>query len=349
MTTVGQRRAPTVVIRVDGGGRVGYGHLMRMLGLALTLRTRHRAVVHFAIRGDAACMALVDRHGFERVTMSDQAYREASEDAILIAVARRYPRAVLVVDHPFAFSADAFSTVRKSVSLAVVQSEYEAAWSCDLMVFPAGHHSDDVLRRCARRARAGRPCLAGLDFVMLAEQALRARATERPPFVALAAGGSDPFGLLPRWRSLLENAEVGLPIVALAGSGSQHPIDAPASTSSTIQTLPFRHDLLFSARLAVVAFGVTAYELVYRRIPTLTAGHSARATDVSDRFAARYGATRSIGDGRTIDRERLVAAVRAALDPSALSEVRQRQAGLIDGQGTERVADAIVALSRETT
>lgn len=331
-----------LVLRADGGGRFGLGHVKRALALARELREHHTVTVRFAVRGDDAARALVRRASFELIEAALPTW-DASEESYLLSIAKGHPGAVLVLDHPHAFEPHALSEARRTSRVVVIQGEYEAAWSSDLQVFPAGHHDDAVVERC--RQRGSRACLEGLPYVMLSEEATATDALVAAPFVALVAGGSDPGELLPLWASWLTLQPVSLPVLAMRGAGAGYP-PLEEHEDARVRMVPFQHPLLFAATLAVTAFGVTAYELLYRGVPTLTAGHSARSTEVSDRFAARHGLTTSLGDGRTIGAERFAHAIEVALGATGLRQ-RPRAASGIDGLGTQRVAAAIARLFQE--
>jgi len=347
-------KAPEVLIRVDGGGRFGFGHLTRSLALARALRDRHGATVRFATRDDAATRSMIAAVGFDTVILDPAPEAAAvaassapSEDRTLSNLVESLRPRVLIVDHPHVYDPATFEHVRSCSRLVVVQAEHEAAWLGDLLVFPAGHHTDEVLERCASRDRTtGTRCLAGMAYVMLADEARDAEVVPGPPYVVLAAGGSDPHALLERWCRWLSDADVGVPVMALTGAAAVDTGTLVARKSDRVTVRPFTHQRLFSAHLAVVAFGVTAYELVHRGVPTLTAGHSDRTTEVSERFASRYRCTRHIGDGRSLGSEAFVAHVRDALRPSVRESMLDRQRGLVDGQGTARVADAIATLAQ---
>ena len=66
------RRASSALIRCDGGGKFGYGHVKRMLALARTLRERESIDSAFALNGEEDAAAAIRRAGFA-VTMLDGA------------------------------------------------------------------------------------------------------------------------------------------------------------------------------------------------------------------------------------------------------------------------------------
>ncbi len=339
----GQRgHPPQLIIRADAGGPVGFGHVKRAMALARVLNEHHALTVRFAVRENDDARALVRGAGFEFVgpTCPDT---DASEEAYLLSIARAHPGALLVLDHPHAFDTGAMAEARRTSKVVVVQGEYEAAWSSDLQIFPAGHHPDPVVERCRRRGPHA--CLEGLPYVMLSDDALTASVLDAEPFIALAAGGSDPAALLPLWASWLALEPVSLPVLVLRGAGAAYP-PLDAGDDVAVRMVPFQHPLLFAATLAVTAFGVTAYELIYQGVPTITAGHSARSTEVSDRFAARHGMTTSLGDGRSVGPVRFADVIETALGAAGRRRIPRSTRG-IDGLGTQRVAAAISRLAKE--
>src|SRR5690606_17167613 len=53
------------LIRCDGGGRFGYGHVKRMVSLARALRDRESIGAVFAVQGTVDALAPIRRAGFE--------------------------------------------------------------------------------------------------------------------------------------------------------------------------------------------------------------------------------------------------------------------------------------------
>ena len=53
------------LIRCDGGGKFGYGHVKRMVALGRALRDREGVGVSFAVNGTEDALAPIRRAGFE--------------------------------------------------------------------------------------------------------------------------------------------------------------------------------------------------------------------------------------------------------------------------------------------
>src|SRR6185437_15132829 len=64
-----QAEAGLVLIRCDGGGMLGFGHMKRSLTLAQSLRDREGLGVIFALNGEEEAAATIRRAGFETIVL----------------------------------------------------------------------------------------------------------------------------------------------------------------------------------------------------------------------------------------------------------------------------------------
>ena len=77
-------RGGLALIRCDGGGRFGYGHVKRMVALAKALRDREGMGALFAVNGTEDALAPIRAAGFEAVLVDgndDEAALAAIIDA----------------------------------------------------------------------------------------------------------------------------------------------------------------------------------------------------------------------------------------------------------------------------
>ncbi len=100
------------------------------------------------------------------------------------------------------------------------------------------------------------------------------------------------------------------------------------------------------ARVALAAGGITQYELLSQRVPTISVPHVAREKAESDAFAARgavvaFGAA-ALSPGGAAVREVL----RLWEDEGRRRAMAEVGRGLVDGRGAARVLDAVIEMAR---
>jgi UDP-2,4-diacetamido-2,4,6-trideoxy-beta-L-altropyranose hydrolase len=179
--------APRLVLRADGNGRIGLGHLMRLLALAELLRPDFTELLFLTQASDEAVRAMLQSAGLNLRELHDQPLAtEATET--LPSLLR--PTDVLVLDG-YGFDYAYQTAVRPLVARLVCLDDLHAfPFAADLVLNPAGGISpaDYNLRTLGARLVSG-PAYAPLR----ADFQHQLGAPDAPPSqVLLCLGGADP-------------------------------------------------------------------------------------------------------------------------------------------------------------
>ncbi|MEM9122051.1 MAG: NTP transferase domain-containing protein [Pseudomonadota bacterium] len=355
-----------VLIRCDGGGPVGFGHVRRCLAVATALRDREGLGVHFVMaagEGAERAHALVREAGFA-LTLCGPGKPDAPA---ILALCEERPVRSLVLDITETRDRRELEQLRHAAgSLIVLDDPSTNRLAADLAVYPPVPQVADL----QWPGFSGR-VLAGWQWVLLAPD-IAATATRQPPIAltggqdlsaALAPrgplkllvsfGGSDPHSLTRTVAPLLrdwmaghnETAQVVSTTVVI-GPGVA---DAPALQGAlhacgleTITAPASMADCLYTHDLALIAFGVTAYEAAIAGLAQVIL-----ATDENDAVSASAFEVAGVAKVLSVDPGRVEReALWQALDGYLLNGSARRAAGhngrsLVDGGGAERLAAEI--------
>ncbi len=324
------------LIRCDGGGSYGYGHVKRMVMLARALRDRQGIGVVFALKGSEDALAPIRSAGFEVTQILGD-----DETALVQLIAQHRPD-ILVCDFRDGVEAEGLDRLKRQLPLcAVIDDASDRRRAADLAYFPPlpralaldWSNSSTIVR-------------TGWQWTILG-----ARPTSRPPpdhrglpRLLVTMGGSDPKGLTLRCAKALMRDDVYFRARFVIGRG----IADGASLAKTIvglspqfETIEGADDLgpeFAGADVALCAFGVTAYELAASGVPALYLGLTEDHADSAAAFAAAgMGLNLGLADG--VGDETIIDAVRRLLGDNALCR-QMRHAGLsrIDADGADRIA-----------
>lgn len=156
-------------------------------------------------------------------------------------------------------------------------------------------------------------------------------------------GGSDPFGVAGRIAPSLAASTAWQAELVLGPGSADATDDWPIVVSRAPGDLPER---LASADIALLGAGTIKFEAACLGIPSLLLAVADDQLAVGPPYAAT-GAAAYLGDGRLIEPSE----VRAAID--ALAAEPERRAGMaaagwstVDGDGADRVAEAVAELTR---
>jgi spore coat polysaccharide biosynthesis protein SpsF len=319
------------LIRCDGGGRFGYGHVKRMVALARALRDREGLGVVFAFAGSEDGQQIVRRAGFASV----------SAGHLSAVIAAEKPE-MLILDAPEGPSRAQLERLKRQVAVtAVIDDGGERRLAADLAYYPP-------VPQALALGWSGSGCLPriGWEWSLLGlnPHAQPERVAGVRPTLLVTMGGSDPQRLTERAAEALAGLASSFRIRFVIGAGMADAAALAARVAArrrNYETVEGADDLSTEyahADLALCAFGVSAYELAAYGVPAvylgLTADHARSACAFAE---AGMGVSLGVA-GEVSDAEVLRAVQSLMYNASARRRMRHMGLSLIDGQGAARIA-----------
>lgn len=334
-----QTQGGLALIYCDGGGAIGFGHVKRCLTLARSLRDREGFGVVFALNGEMEAADAIRAAGFETLVLPAM-----GKTAALAKFADARKPDMLIVDARDSLSRETMNRLTAKIEIAaVIDDGSDRRFAATHAYYPPVPQVAELAWKGARTiVRVGWEwALLGFDPAKVIGGSAAKR--ERPNLV-VSMGGSDPLDLTRLAARAL--AKVGTPFKArfVIGPGFRNPAHLTReieSLSPNFETVRDVTDLgaeFAAADLALVTFGVTAYELAALGVPALylalSDDHALSATSFE-----RAGMGTGLGLGRVLRAEDIARAVWRLLENE---EKRRdmRAAGLntVDGQAGNRIA-----------
>ncbi len=333
-------RGGLALIRCDGGGKFGYGHVKRMVALARALRDREGIGALFAVNGSEDACVPIRRAGFAATLLGEET---------LESLVETHAPDLLLLDYREGPSRHELSLLAQRVRLtAVADDASERRLAADLAYYPPVPQAETLDwtgSRCERRI--------GWEWALLgSNQGAPSRPRSGPPTLLVTMGGSDPLGLTLRCAQALSKLEPVFRARFVIGPGMENRSAVArriVALRSHFETIEGADDLATEfarADLALAAFGVTAYELAAFGVPALylclTEDHALSASAFE-----QAGIGTSLGVAGTVTEESIARGVSSLLNDSSRRR-EMRSAGLmtVDGGGPARIAaDLAKALS----
>lgn len=336
----------TVLIRADGGGSLGLGHVMRTLAVAEILRDELGYGVVFAMDAEgrlADGVRLVTARGF-RVETKDR----ESEAAWLKDICRIDLPGSILFDIRTNLSADEVEEIGELVSKVVTLDDgSDRRLVADVAIFPPVSQVEAMDWSGAKGK-----VIADWDHVVLSSGAVAAAFTPgiraRAPKLFVNFGGSDPFSLTVPAAQMLSRLVPDQEVTFVLGPGVSG-AEARAgevrdfSEHFTVQIAPENFFAVAAAHdLALIAWGVTAWELAHAGVPAVLVCLDDDQYISAETFEHQGIASRAlmVSAGELPDLEcHLIAWLNN-------SDKRQKSAEksirLIDGNGARRVASTML-------
>ena len=335
------------LIRCDGGGTLGYGHVKRGLAVARALRDGQGHGVLFAVNGDESAAAILRDAGFEAVILP----QFAQTNALATLVEARKPE-ILICDARQNLTEAALKRLASRVSVAAVIDDISERR------LVATHAYFSPLPQVAALDWGRSTCRVrvGWEWSVLGFDPSRYLAAAKPknerPRIVVSMGGSDPFDLTRLAARAL--AKIGTPLSArfVIGPGFRgtaalvRAIGALNPNFETVQGIADLGSEFAAADVALVTFGVTAYELAALGVPALylalTEDHALSASAFD---AAGMGML--LGLARVCRAEHIAKSIWELLtDETRRRDMHAAGINAIDGSGAQRIAaDLIEALA----
>ncbi|HEY4264557.1 MAG TPA: NTP transferase domain-containing protein [Micropepsaceae bacterium] len=259
------------LIRCDGGGMLGFGHVKRCLTLARALRDREGLGVLFVLNGEEDAAETIRQDGFETIVLP----RNSQTTAFMALVTAKKPD-ILIADARTNLSRDMLMRIAQKVRIvAVIDDGTDRRLAATHAYYPPAPQVESLSWKGARTiVHSGWEwALLGFDPARLpVKPALRDRAR---PTIVVSMGGSDPLELTRLAARALAKVTASYRARFIIGPGFR---GAPAlareieAMSPAFEIVQGMNDLgaeFSGADLALVTFGVTAYELAALGVPAL--------------------------------------------------------------------------------
>lgn len=342
-----------VAMRADASVQIGTGHVMRCLSLAAVLREQGSHVVFLCRDIDGhLCDLIAERgHTVLRLPRSEELKLDWKIDAQQsLAALDKAGEAIdwLLVDH-YQLDARWESRLRALASkLMVIDDLADRPHDCDMLLDQ--NLSEAMEQRYEKRVLPSCRQLLGPKFALLRREFVDALRTLQPRSGALRRvlvffGGSDPGNETAKVLEAIRHLDrLTLQVDVVVGSSNPH----HAEIARMCRELPGAHyhfqvdnmaELMAGADVAIGAGGTTTWERCCLGLPALVTILADNQVDLTETVAKR-GAIVNLGWADQLSVDDYAHAV-AALTPAQLLQMSVCAMELVDGKGTERVAQAL--------
>lgn len=333
---------PRILFRADANPRLGGGHIMRCLALAGVLRERGCDIAFAAARGSADSAPALARSGFELL--------DASQPADVPVPAGWDGRAdAIFVDLYTSEKADETRMRDRASVIAVIEDLPERLHDCDLLVaaLPGGQassYSGRVPKGCRILAGAGYALLRP-EFAQWRPHALEHHLQEREISRVLVSMGLTDVGGCS--GAIARIALTALPRARIDVVLGPHASSRPALTAlaqaeprlNVLVDVDNMAQRMSEADLAIGAGGGTSLERCALGLPSIAVILADNQRETTQILQAE-GALVAIDALDRVDRE--LAARIGELSAAARVSMAEKAAAACDGQGAQRVADALL-------
>lgn len=336
----------TIFIRADANSQIASGHVMRCLTIAGALRRKgHQAI--FLI-SDADSEAALTLRGEASFLCLHGNYKNLEEElpTLLPLLNEKKPDCFLL-DSYFA-SAFYMQSVKKYCKLVYLDDLQAFDYPADLII------NYDITANASMYGTT--PSLTGASYTPLREQFKAVPYQVREPVsnLLISTGGSDIHNAAAQIFHTLNGSEAFAPYLGtchiLTGNMNPHREDLYALSVRYPQVALHENitemaALLSSCDLAFSAGGTTLFELCAVGVPAVSFSISDEQHNCVHAFeqAGQIPYAGDVRDGKSFYDHLLAEGIKMAESPSYRAKLSAFMKQLVDGQGADRIANALVS------
>ncbi len=338
-----------VVFLIEGGSQSGLGHLRRCLSLAKVLHESYHCGIEFITNNDPKVTERIVKRGFSVRAILD------SED-IVKCLGDLYSNDlinVLVVDTKNYYGEGLIQRLRRefpNLLIAVIDKVDGECEMANLVVIPAAHvpYNQEPTFKKAK-------LLIGPQYIILGEEFSkehrigRLRQKDKNNLI-VSMGGSDPNNITLKVLRALEASRDRYNITVIIGPAYVHKDELFSFTNNCkrkIEVVENPSDIVRyfkTAAVAIVAFGVTVYEMAALGVPAVVITHTPKDIIYAEQLE-KTGLCLNLGYHNDISVEGLASKLETILSQTeSFQQIEKKNASIVDGGGALRVSEEIYKL-----
>lgn len=333
------------IIRLDAGGTDGFGHAVRSIDLANTLRKYYGIDTYFYSNSNPLLEQMYVKNDFDFFVNEG-----LNEDEFLYKISFDNPNAVLFIDKLFPYKREEIIRLKNNLTIIMFHNVCEGMYESDYAIFPSANLSNEIINRISQQKTVAN-FLFGPEYVLINSdiiniiEFIKNKQEVSTPYIAVTTGASDPKGMLIKLLEWFNESRFDKKIVGLYGFDFKYSNKLNKMISClkpSILVKKFNYNDLFSSRMVVSAFGVTTYELIYANIPVITIGHIQRNSTGGYILQERYGCNEHLGLFKDLTKDKFINSVQNIWNNNSIyRNIMVNQTNMIDGKGLYRVAEVI--------
>lgn len=344
-----------VIIRADGNGTIGMGHVMRCLSIADALRMREEDVLF--VTACQECVSVVQERGYETIClMSDYRRMEDELEALMKLIQERHADVVLVDSYQIT---SAYMEALSDVVILAYMDDMGNSYPADIIInynlYGTKFKYLELLEH--RQLR----CLQGTDYVPLRKEFTQDMAYElkaNVKDVLITTGGGDPCFAAKAFvdafleQPLLQECQITYHVVS--GPFNTFAQELKQAYQGYKQVVIHEHVtdmkyLMQSCDVVLTAAGSTVYEVSALGVPMICFYFVENQRQIAEEIG-KLTSVINCGNFAAQKEEVCNKAVQALLhcvkEEMYRKQLYAEERKLVDGQGAMRIANALIEIQR---
>lgn len=315
-----------VVIRVEASNYIGFGHMVRCFALASSL-TKKTNVIFFTDSEFVAEACIKAGFNFKRCSDDIAGLRELNKENLRIKILS------MVIDTKSEYSADYVNRLKGLCKkIFFIENISRGTELSDGIIFPAAHFDYHSVYGELDFSISSEKLIFGEKYILIRDE-LKNFSVGSGGGIVVTTGASDPAGVMQVLDKILNDMKIKAHF--LLGEKFELPIMKLGKDHGSVYT-QYSVEYISKADLIISAFGVSVYESLFFKKPTISVGHNLENAKGSKIISQMTSMVKDLGFVGEINALKL----KDALD--YFKNITFENNLVIDGRGSERISQILL-------
>lgn len=323
------------IFRVDGGHKIGFGHIIRSLTLAEKLGKKDEIL--FLMREDSIGIEKIKEEGYEVCFLQDK-YEVKNELLCKIFISDIRNTSIKYMEKA------------RSISECLVTFDDlgEGRYLADILI---DANINEKLSIAKDEQRGNLPiCLFGVPYILLRKEfgnCKKKKINKRVKYLLITMGGSDSKGTTLKIIEAIKEMKLEIEVIIIIGRGFTLKSDLVKITKESCEKYTVLYDekdifkYMLRADLAIASAGITMFELACCGVPTMVISYDEDQEKNTYQFLER-NLIISLGISDYMAKEKITEELNDIIhNYEARKRMSRESQKFVDGQGLSRIIKVI--------
>jgi len=341
-----------ILIRVDGGRKLGMGHVVRCLAVADELRSRISAEILFVTKGCPECVSIIKKSRYEVATIPPKSSTKEETNRARSILMDFKPNLVVndILDAPKGYMKK-ISELAKAVNFDDTGAGTPYA---DKVIFTTRKPKSHNLSSPNCILEPGYVILRR-PFMELRQKKFKRKISGKVRNILVCMGGSDPSNLTVKVLRALNALGEKMNVTVVVGPAYSSISGIRGVASRSKHNVKIRNnldakevlDLMLGSDIGIASCGISAWEMGATGLPMLTLCQS--KLELEEVKIGEYNLAIHLGLGKKINEQKITLNAEKLIKDKNLREKLSKEGmRVINGDGLENTVDVLIGTLRNS-